>query len=225
MPLRRKIDDVPRAGQKACIENEHLSGAHFVPFTGDLVHIEILRKRLSKLESDSPAHDSNTIHRVDESFGVSEQNVSVFQLNHCALLLVIPISRHNNSRSIAGSFHSPRHALRGLPVNNADSLDQSPWKRLLDQEFRLLPFLNERVSPIGRGDRLPIQHVKLINIAEERCVASARVPIAERPTPYSSAQPFRGGVEIGLKVDDWSLATPISQLWMVFLVKQVKHDR
>ena len=57
---------------------------HFPAIACCLVNLEVLRKSLTELEGDAPAHHADTIDYIDESFGLGKENVTVRDLYHCA---------------------------------------------------------------------------------------------------------------------------------------------
>ena len=86
MPLRWEVDDVPRAGQEPGFENEHPARSNLFTLARRLVDLEVLRKSLSKLKSNAPAHNTDAVHSVYEGLRISRQDVATGNFYHLALI-------------------------------------------------------------------------------------------------------------------------------------------
>ncbi len=82
VPFGRKIDDVARAGKRACLEHEHVSGPNLATTASLGIDPEILGKRLLELKCDPTPHDADAVDCVDQGFGVLSEDIASREANH-----------------------------------------------------------------------------------------------------------------------------------------------
>src|SRR5580658_193854 len=82
MAFRGKVDYVPWICELTRLEHEHPAGLHFGPLARRRVGFKVCRKHFLELQSDTSAHYANAVNCVDESFGISCQNVASLVLDH-----------------------------------------------------------------------------------------------------------------------------------------------
>jgi len=81
VPFGGKVDDIAR-GELTGLRDEHPAGLHQLLLAGFFVSLEILRIGIAELQGDAAAHDTHTIHRVDDRFRFVFQDVTVGAADH-----------------------------------------------------------------------------------------------------------------------------------------------
>src|SRR5690606_38949286 len=104
---------------------------------------------------------------------------------------------------------------------NTDAFDEVPGKAALQQELRLLPFLAS--PPIPRLYSGPIDLAEVRQVAAILKEIRAGIRQSERPTLILLMRPRNRCLEVGLEVEDWTLAAAINQLCVIALIDQIQH--
>src|SRR5690606_12065326 len=101
-----------------------------------------------------------------------------------------------------------RKGIDNLPIDqrrmNTDAFDEVPGKAALQQELRLLPFLAS--PPIPRLYSGPIDLAEVRQVAAILKEIRAGIRQSERPTLILLMRPRNRCLEVGLEVEDWTLA-------------------
>lgn len=113
----------------------------------------------------------------------------------------------------------PANPLRHHP----DSRNQLPGQRLFNQELRLFVFL--AIAPLRRLDRIPIDLVQLIQIAEVIEESRTGIRIGERPSPAFAIGPLNDPSQVGYQVYDRLLPVPINQFRVIGTMNHEEHHR
>jgi hypothetical protein len=71
-----KVDHIERVVASVEIIDEHLTRLQFLPVAHCPVAFEIIRKDLFELESQSPPHDPDTVHGVDQGLGIGSKDIT-----------------------------------------------------------------------------------------------------------------------------------------------------
>ena len=87
MTLGRKIDDEPRVGKLTGGVDEHSARLHLLPLASRFISFEVLRVGFLELQRNTPPHDADAVHGIDQSLCISVENVSACVFNHCSVLI------------------------------------------------------------------------------------------------------------------------------------------
>jgi len=95
----------------------------------------------------------------------------------------------------------------------------------MDQELSLLAFLDQRITKVGRCDRLPVYFVQVPAVHIERCKARSSIPVGKGPAHTTCFRPTDSLFHVGLEMEDGVLASVVCYVRMIAHVQNIKHDR
>jgi hypothetical protein len=82
MPLGGKVDDEARIGNESGRIYEHSTWLDLSPPCCARVRFEVARERLLELQRDPFAHETDSVDRVDQGFGICLEEVTATLLDH-----------------------------------------------------------------------------------------------------------------------------------------------
>src|SRR5690606_15990106 len=80
--LGREANDVTWRRELVGVEHEHPARLHLFTLAGRLVSLEVLRPHILELQGNATAHYTDTVHGVDDGFGVIPQDVAAGKFDH-----------------------------------------------------------------------------------------------------------------------------------------------
>src|SRR6185437_8071611 len=82
MHLGREIDDPAWALKREALGDKNLADMHLTPLAGCRIGAEVLRILLPEHKRDTLAHHADSVHRVDQRFGASVEEVAACERDH-----------------------------------------------------------------------------------------------------------------------------------------------
>lgn len=125
----------------------------------------------------------------------------------------VPVPPDLDSGPMMRPLKRIRHRLEGRLVGDPDPLDELPREEPMQQEFRLLAVLDQRVAEVARYNRRPVDLMQGGQIAAE--LGDVRRRIAERESPPNAplVSPVDDRPQIGFQVNDRAGASSIGDGW------------
>ena len=107
MPLRRKVDDVPRIHQFSTFVDMHSSGLYLAFLASPLIGVKHIWILLLKLESDAFAHHAFSVYGINERFsgGFKQIACDYFQHRNRLKLVVVPIRSDRSLRLMIAALN------------------------------------------------------------------------------------------------------------------------